>query len=190
MTQAALAEMLELVQILKEDPQRLEKLAKDMSVVEAREKSVNRKANLVAKREEAVENREKKAEKRETAVTNKESTLKAKETALQEANLRLANAQAAVQARENRAATKETEAGNMMQKATRMMENGEKLRDKFTGKPEHVVNYLLMVAEEARRIMAGWTLTPVAHPRRAFTPPPFRPDAPQPTRLASTSATE
>jgi len=28
------------------------------------------------------------------------------------------------------------------------------LRDKFTGKPEHVVNYLFMVAEEARRIMA------------------------------------
>jgi glutamate synthase (NADPH/NADH) large chain len=28
------------------------------------------------------------------------------------------------------------------------------LRKKFTGKPEHVVNYLFMVAEEARRIMA------------------------------------
>lgn len=28
------------------------------------------------------------------------------------------------------------------------------LRTKFTGKPEHVVNYLFMVAEEARRIMA------------------------------------
>ncbi|NND98357.1 MAG: glutamate synthase large subunit [Pirellulaceae bacterium] len=28
------------------------------------------------------------------------------------------------------------------------------LREKFTGKPEHVVNYLFMVAEEARRIMA------------------------------------
>lgn len=28
------------------------------------------------------------------------------------------------------------------------------LRQKFTGKPEHVVNYLFMVAEEARRIMA------------------------------------
>jgi glutamate synthase (NADPH/NADH) large chain len=28
------------------------------------------------------------------------------------------------------------------------------LRKKFTGKPEHVVNYLFMVAEEAREIMA------------------------------------
>ena len=28
------------------------------------------------------------------------------------------------------------------------------LRKKFTGKPEHVVNYLFMVAEEARRLMA------------------------------------
>jgi glutamate synthase (NADPH/NADH) large chain len=28
------------------------------------------------------------------------------------------------------------------------------LREKFTGKPEHVVNYLFMVAEEARRLMA------------------------------------
>ncbi|MDA7937016.1 glutamate synthase-related protein, partial [bacterium] len=28
------------------------------------------------------------------------------------------------------------------------------LREKFSGKPEHVVNYLFMVAEEARRIMA------------------------------------
>ena len=28
------------------------------------------------------------------------------------------------------------------------------LRKKFTGKPEHVVNYLFMVAEEARQIMA------------------------------------
>ena len=28
------------------------------------------------------------------------------------------------------------------------------LRKKFAGKPEHVVNYLFMVAEEARRIMA------------------------------------
>ena len=28
------------------------------------------------------------------------------------------------------------------------------MREKFTGKPEHVVNYLFMVAEEARRIMA------------------------------------
>ncbi|MCA9215298.1 MAG: glutamate synthase large subunit [Planctomycetales bacterium] len=30
----------------------------------------------------------------------------------------------------------------------------EELRKKFTGKPEHVVNYLFMVAEEAREIMA------------------------------------
>ena len=29
------------------------------------------------------------------------------------------------------------------------------LRKKFAGKPEHVVNYMFMVAEEARRIMAG-----------------------------------
>src|SRR5690606_19554888 len=28
------------------------------------------------------------------------------------------------------------------------------LRKKFTGKPEHVVNYLFMVAEEARQLMA------------------------------------
>ena len=28
------------------------------------------------------------------------------------------------------------------------------LREKFTGKPDHVVNYLFMVAEEARKIMA------------------------------------
>src|SRR5262249_19602339 len=28
------------------------------------------------------------------------------------------------------------------------------LRKKFTGKPEHAINYLFMVAEEARRIMA------------------------------------
>ena len=28
------------------------------------------------------------------------------------------------------------------------------LRKKFTGKPEHVINYLFMVAEEAREIMA------------------------------------
>jgi glutamate synthase (NADPH/NADH) large chain len=31
----------------------------------------------------------------------------------------------------------------------------EELRKKFTGKPEHVVNYLFMVAEEARAIMAS-----------------------------------
>ncbi len=29
------------------------------------------------------------------------------------------------------------------------------LRKKFTGKPEHIVNYLFMVAEEARQLMAG-----------------------------------
>src|SRR5205085_77526 len=29
------------------------------------------------------------------------------------------------------------------------------LRKKFTGKPEHVINYLFMVAEEARQIMAS-----------------------------------
>ena len=29
------------------------------------------------------------------------------------------------------------------------------VRKKFTGKPEHVVNYLFMVAEEAREIMAN-----------------------------------
>ena len=28
------------------------------------------------------------------------------------------------------------------------------LREKFTGKPEYVVNYLFMVAEEARQLMA------------------------------------
>jgi glutamate synthase (NADPH) large chain len=30
------------------------------------------------------------------------------------------------------------------------------LRKKFSGKPEYVVNYLFMVAEDARRIMAAW----------------------------------
>ncbi len=35
------------------------------------------------------------------------------------------------------------------------------LRKKFAGKPEHVVNYLFMVAEEARRIMAGIGVTTI-----------------------------
>jgi glutamate synthase domain-containing protein 2/glutamate synthase domain-containing protein 1/glutamate synthase domain-containing protein 3 len=33
------------------------------------------------------------------------------------------------------------------------------LRERFTGRPEHVVNYLIMVAEEARQIMAGLGVT-------------------------------
>jgi glutamate synthase (NADPH) large chain len=34
------------------------------------------------------------------------------------------------------------------------------LRKKFTGKPEHVVNYFFFVAEEVREIMANWASAP------------------------------
>ncbi|GIT36473.1 MAG: hypothetical protein Ct9H300mP6_03410 [Gammaproteobacteria bacterium] len=35
-----------------------------------------------------------------------------------------------------------------------MRQKDKLLREKFTGQPEHVINYLFMVAEEAREIMA------------------------------------
>ena len=44
------------------------------------------------------------------------------------------------------------------------------LRRRFKGKPEHVVNFLFFVAEEARRIMARLGHLPVRRPRRPRRP--------------------
>jgi glutamate synthase (NADPH/NADH) large chain len=34
------------------------------------------------------------------------------------------------------------------------------LRKRFTGKPEHVINYFFFVAEEVREMMAAWASAP------------------------------